>query len=65
MLKLDSQGVKVSLINTAYDVMAAERGVRAHHWGFGDMPGIEGVKKEDVAMIISYVRELQKKAGIF
>ena len=45
--------------------LAAERGVRAHHWGFGDMPRVEGVKKEDVAMIISYVRQLQKKAGIF
>ena len=44
---------------------AAERGVRAHHWGFGDMPRVEGVKKEDVAMIISYVRQLQKEAGIF
>ena len=45
--------------------IAAERGVRAHHWGFGDMPRVEGVKKEDVAMIISYIRQLQKEAGIF
>ena len=45
--------------------LAADRGVKAHHWGFGDMPRIEGVKKEDVAMIISYVRQLQKEAGIF
>ena len=45
--------------------IAAERGVKAHHWGFGDMPRVEGVKKEDVAMIVSYVRQLQKEAGIF
>ena len=44
---------------------AAERGVRAHHWGFGDMPRIEGVKKEDVTLILDYVRQLQKEAGIF
>ena len=45
--------------------LAADRGVKAHHWGFGDMPRVEGVKKEEVAMIISYVRQLQKEAGIF
>ncbi len=45
--------------------LAAERGVRAHHWEFGDMPRIEGVKKEDVAMILDHVRQLQKEAGIF
>lgn len=44
---------------------AAERGVRAHHWGFGDMPPVEGVSKDDVAAMIRYIRGLQKEAGIF
>lgn len=45
--------------------LAMERGVRAHHWGFGDMPRIDGVTKEETDLIISYVRHLQKEAGIF
>lgn len=46
-------------------LMAATRGVRAHHWGFGDMPPVEGVTPEQVAEITAYVRGLQKEAGIF
>lgn len=44
---------------------AAEMGVRAHHWKFGDMPKVSGVTKEDVTQIVSYIRWLQKQAGIF
>ncbi len=44
---------------------AAARGVRAHHWKFGNMPKIEGVKPEDVTKIIGYIRWLQRQAGIF
>lgn len=44
--------------------LAAERGVRAHHWRFGNMPAIEGVTKADVAKIIAYVRTLQRSNGI-
>ncbi|MEP6887126.1 MAG: c-type cytochrome [Nitrospirales bacterium] len=43
---------------------AAANGVRAHHWQFGDMPKIEGVKPEDVEQIVKYVRWLQRQAGI-
>ena len=45
--------------------LAIARGVRAHHWRFGDMPGIRGVGPEEAEMIIGYVRGLQKAAGIF
>lgn len=45
--------------------MAPQRGVRAHHWNFGDMPKIEAVQPEEVNEIIRYVRWLQKEAGIF
>jgi mono/diheme cytochrome c family protein len=44
--------------------LAAARGVRAHHWQFGDMPKIEGVIPEDVTEITAYVRWLQRQAGI-
>jgi cytochrome c len=43
---------------------AAANGVRAHHWGFGDMPKIEGVTSADVEEITRYVRWLQRQAGI-
>jgi mono/diheme cytochrome c family protein len=44
---------------------AAEMGVRAHHWKFGDMPKVPGVSKDDLTQIIAYIRWLQKQAGIF
>jgi mono/diheme cytochrome c family protein len=44
---------------------AAEMGVRAHHWTFGDMPKIPGVTRDDLTQIIAYIRWLQQKAGIF
>ncbi len=43
---------------------AAARGVRAHHWHFGDMPRVTGSTPDDVAAIIPYVRWLQRQAGI-
>ena len=45
--------------------MAAERGVRAHHWNFGDMPPVPEVSPEDVAEILPYVRWLQREAGVY
>lgn len=44
---------------------AAAQGVRAHHWGFGNMPKIEDVTPEDVTEIIGYIRWLQRQAGIY
>jgi mono/diheme cytochrome c family protein len=44
---------------------AAELGVRAHHWKFGDMPKIPGVTRDDLTQIIAYIRWLQNQAGIF
>lgn len=44
---------------------AAENGVRAHHWEFGNMPKVEGVTAGDVDQIIRYVRWLQREAGIY
>lgn len=43
---------------------AAEKGVRAHHWQFGDMPLIKGISKSDMTTIVNYVRNEQRKSGI-
>lgn len=44
--------------------LAVLRGVRAHHWSFGDMPPVEGLSRSDVELIITYIRELQVANGI-
>ena len=44
--------------------LAAQIGVRAHHWPYGDMPAQPQVDEDDVALIIRYVRELQVANGI-
>lgn len=44
---------------------AIERGVKAHHWNFGDMPKLDGVKPQEVEAIIAYIRRIQKDAGIY
>ena len=45
--------------------LAVKRGVRSHHWKFGDMPPVPGLGPEEVALIVKYVRRLQRAAGIF
>ncbi len=43
---------------------AVEKGVRQHHWHFGDMPPVPGLSRADVTDIIAYVRQSQRAAGI-
>ncbi len=43
---------------------AAERGVRQHHWPYGDMPPQPQVSQEEMGDIIQYIRELQRANGI-
>ena len=43
---------------------AAQFGVQAHHWPFGNMPAISSVNRKDVEKIVRYVRELQIENGI-
>ena len=66
-------GVAPPLVHKIYEpshhsdasfMLAAQRGVRAHHWKFGDMPPIKGLTQGDVKMIATYVRELQRENGI-
>jgi len=43
---------------------AARQGVRAHHWGFGDMAPVPGVSTADIASVVRFVREVQRANGI-
>lgn len=45
-------------------VSAAQNGVRAHHWEFGDMAPVKGLTNADIGNITAYVRELQRANGI-
>jgi mono/diheme cytochrome c family protein len=45
--------------------LAPKRGVRAHHWPFGDMPPVAGVSDAQIEKIVLYVRALQRANGIF
>jgi mono/diheme cytochrome c family protein len=45
-------------------IFAVERGVRAHHWHFGDMPPVPSVSREQIDEITAYVRYLQRLVGI-
>jgi mono/diheme cytochrome c family protein len=45
-------------------LLAAQRGVAAHHWRFGNMPPVRGVSDADVERITDYVRWLQREMGV-
>ncbi|PLX34691.1 MAG: cytochrome C [Hyphomicrobiales bacterium] len=44
--------------------LAVQRGVRAHHWNFGNMEPVPDLGRGEVGHIIRYVRELQRANGI-
>ncbi len=44
--------------------LAVQRGVRSHHWNFGDMPPQPNVPVDRIQEIVEYVRWLQREAGI-
>lgn len=43
---------------------AVANGVRSHHWQFGDMQPVKDLTRGDVAMVIAYIREIQRANGI-
>lgn len=66
-------GVAPPLVHKIYEpghhgdmafILAAQNGVRAHHWKFGNMAAVEGVTKADVINIVAYIRALQRANGI-
>ncbi len=44
--------------------LAVRRGVRAHHWRFGDMPPEPAMTPAEVTQVTRYVREVQRANGI-
>jgi mono/diheme cytochrome c family protein len=44
--------------------LAVQRGVRSHHWNFGDMPPQPNVPVDRIQDIVDYVRWVQREAGI-
>ena len=44
---------------------AGLKGVRAHHWNFGDMPPVPGMTEDKMKHIISYVRYYQQQKKLF
>lgn len=46
-------------------LLAVRRGVRAHHWRFGNMAPVPGLSDAQVMDIVRYVRALQRAKGIF
>lgn len=45
-------------------LLAVLRGVRQHHWMFGNMPPLPQVSAGEIPSIIRYVRKLQEANGI-
>lgn len=43
---------------------AVRRGVQQHHWRFGNMSPLPQVTDQQIAEIVTYVRELQQANGI-
>ncbi len=45
-------------------VIAVLRGVRQHHWDFGNMPAVEGLDIDEVHAVICFIRETQVEDGL-
>ena len=44
---------------------AINKGVKQHHWFFGDMPPVAGVSPDDAEKIICHIRDTQLANGLF
>ena len=44
---------------------AALKGVRAHHWNFGDMPAVKGMTRRMMDKIVPYVRFYQQQMKLY
>ena len=44
---------------------AALKGVKAHHWKFGDMPPVPDATSDDVSRILPFIRWLQQENGVY
>ncbi len=44
---------------------AIKKGVKQHHWFFGDMPPVAGVSPDEAEKIICHIRDTQLANGLF
>lgn len=44
---------------------AALKGVKAHHWHFGDMPPVEGMTESKIKSIVTYIRFYQQQKKLY
>lgn len=44
---------------------AALKGVRQHHWEFGDMPAVDGMTPKKMDSVVPYVRYYQQQKKLF
>lgn len=67
------EGVAPPLVHKIYEpnhhadqsfFLAARRGVRSHHWPFGDMLPVENITDVEIGLIVAYIRTLQRANGI-
>jgi len=67
------EGIGPPLVHKIYEsnhhgdqafILAAQNGVRAHHWPFGNMPPVANTSTGDIRQIVAYVRTLQRANGI-
>lgn len=45
--------------------LAVYQGVQQHHWQFGNMPPMKHLSPEDAGHLLKYIRQQQRKAGLF
>jgi cytochrome c2 len=44
---------------------AALKGVKAHHWKFGDMPPVQGITEHKMKSIVPYIRYYQQQKKLY
>lgn len=44
---------------------AALKGVKQHHWNFGDMPPVEGMTRGKMDRVVPYLRYYQRQKKLF
>lgn len=44
---------------------AGLKGVKAHHWKFGDMPPVKGMTEKKMRSIIGYIRVVQQAKNLY
>jgi len=57
-------GVSKSLTTSSF-YRAALKGVKQHHWNFGDMPPVAGMTPGKMDRIVPYLRHYQRQKKLY